>query len=83
MAECCPLKAVLGGAVGCKWYIPLMEVPALHLQGVDMQIGYLSRGGDYAEPVSQSPRFPVKPRGKLGIFSKHWKAGFRPYGHLP
>jgi len=28
-----------------------MKVPALHFQGVDMQIGNLSRARDYAEPV--------------------------------
>jgi hypothetical protein len=44
-----------------------LKVARLHFERIDVQITDLSRARYYAEPIPQSPRFPVIQHPMLGI----------------
>jgi hypothetical protein len=45
----------------------LPEIPYLHLDHVDVEIGDLFRIGGYAERHAQAPEFPIDSGCRLGI----------------
>jgi hypothetical protein len=48
-----------------------VEVSAFDFQGIDVQVRDLSRAGDYAEAIPESPRFSVIPDDQFGIHVDH------------